>query len=226
MSDPTSTSDLSHTGDLPSRTAIRPAHAADPDPDVAYYSGAYPPPVDTVTEQVDLSADPFADDLEAELAAAAPKKWYNRATYALGALALLVGGFLAGVQVDKHYGANASAANARNAALAALGNGGFNGRGFGGRGGEGGAGGSGATPSASAGTPSSQSLTGKITLVDGSTVYVTLDSGDVLTVRTNAKTKVNVGTATKVSQLKAGQTVTVTGSPDSSGNVTAVSITS
>ncbi len=174
---------------------------------------------------MDLSVDPFADDLQAELSAAAPKRWYNRATYVLGALALLVGGFLAGVQVDKHYGSAASGANARNAALTALANGGFNGRGFGNGGEFNGRGG--ANPSASpTASSAAQALTGKITLVDGTTVYVTLANGDVLTVRTTASTKVTVGTATKVSELKAGESVTVTGPADSSGNVTASSITS
>lgn len=219
--------DLSSTSDLSGRVPVHPAHAATADSGTDFYSGGYEPPEPLAppmladTDEVDLTTDPFADDLQAELAAAAPKKWHDRATYILGALALLVGGFLAGVQVEKHYGAT-SAADARNSALAsAFANGGFGGRGFGGRGG------AGATPSASASTPAtSQALTGKITLVDGTTIYVTLASGDVLTVRTNATTKINVGTATKVSQLKAGETVTVTGPADSSGNVTAVSITS
>jgi hypothetical protein len=220
MSDLSSHNDLPGHSDLSGHGAVRPAHAA-ADTGVEFYSDGYAPPAVPLADEVDLTADPFADDLQAELAAAAPRRWYDRATYILGALALLVGGFLAGVQVEKHYGST-SAADARNAALSAFANGGgFGGR-FGGRGG-----GAGATPSASASTPAvGQSYTGKITLVDGTTVYVTLSSGDVLTVRTSANTKVNVGTATKVSQLKAGETVTVTGAADSSGNVTAVSITS
>lgn len=207
--------------DLPSSPLVR--HAAT-EPDIDYLDRF--PPADAAdaptVDHVDLTADPFADDLHDELAAAAPKRWHNRATYVLAALALLVGGFLAGVQVEKSYGSG-SAANSRNAALGALANG-FGGRGFGQGGGFGGRGG--ANPSASPSAPAVAPLTGKITLVDGTTVYVTLASGDVLTVRTTAATKVSVGTATKVSQLKAGETVTVTGPADSSGNVMASSITS
>lgn len=210
--------------DLPSSALVRHAAAGS---EIDYVDGFPPAATDAATvDHVDLSSDPFADDLQAELSAAAPKRWYNRATYVLGALALLVGGFLAGVQVDKHYGSGSSAANARNAALSALANG-FNGRGGGGFEGNGFPGRGGTNPSASPTTSAAaQSLTGKITLVDGTTVYVTLANGDVLTVRTTTSTKVTVGTATKVSQLKAGQTVTVTGPADSSGNVTASSITS
>ena len=171
---------------------------------------------------VDLSADPFADDLNEELTAAAPKQWRNRATLVLGALALLVAGFLGGVLTEKHFGA-ASATDARNAAIQQFLNGG--GGGFGGR--NRGTGSSAApTPSASgSGSATVQTNSGTIKLIDGTTIYVGLASGDVLTVQTTSATKINVGTATKLSQLKAGQSVTVTGPTDASGDVTATSIT-
>jgi hypothetical protein len=179
---------------------------------------------------VDLSTDPFADNLAAELAAAAPKVWHNRVTYILGALVLVVGGFLGGVQVQKHFGTT-PAANARANAAAAFAAGRGGGAGFG-RGGGTGAGtgtggtttGAGAAPTASAGAATTQTNTGKVTLVDGTTVYVTLASGDVLTVKTTSTTKVSVGSVTKVSGLTVGQSVTVTGPTDSNGNVTATSI--
>jgi hypothetical protein len=181
-------------------------------------------------EAVDLSADPFADDLTAELAAAAPKRWHNRATLVLGAVVLIVGGFLGGVQVEKHYGKTTTAANARTA-LSQFANarGGAGGTGGFGRGGATGGTGTGggtasAAPSTASGGTSAQTNTGKITLVDGSTIYVTLASGDVLTVKTTSATKVTVGAVSKVSGLKAGQSVTVTGPTDSSGDVTATSI--
>jgi hypothetical protein len=225
-------------------TAQRGAHAVD---DIEFADGFASG--NNAREAVDLSADPFADDLTAELEAAAPKPWRNRATVVLGALVLVVGGFLGGVQVEKHYGQTATAANARanagspfaNARGGAGGTGGF-GRG-GGTGGTGTAGASSAPSTAAGGTATGGTATGgtatggtaaggtaaqtnigKITLVDGTTIYVTLASGDVLTVRTTSATKVSVGAATKVSGLKAGQSVTVTGPTDSSGNVTATSI--
>lgn len=180
---------------------------------------------------VDLSADPFADDLTAELEAAAPQPWRNRATVVLGALLLVVGGFLGGVQVEKHYGTTTTAANARAAqSLFANARGGGGGAGGFGRGagtrGTGTAGGTAsAAPTAGASRATAQINTGKITLVDGSTIYVTLASGDVLTIGTTSATKVSVGSVNKVSGLAAGQSVTVTGPTDSSGNVTATSIT-
>ncbi|HZE00071.1 MAG TPA: hypothetical protein VE132_18120 [Micromonosporaceae bacterium] len=218
-------------GDIPNQappttvaTAPRGAHAVD---DVEFIDGFASG--NNAREAVDLSADPFADDLTAELAAAAPKPWHNRATVVLGALVLIVGGFLGGVQVEKHYGKTTTAANAR-AALSQFANarGGAGGTGGFGRGA--GTGGTGsdtasAAPSTASGSSSAQTNTGKITLVDGTTIYVTLASGDVLTVKTTSTTKVSVGSVGKVSGLKAGQSVTVTGPTDSSGNVTATSIT-
>lgn len=175
---------------------------------------------------VDLSADPFADNLDTELAEAAPKQWRNRATLGLFALALLVGGFLGGVLTEKHFGAS-SATNARNAAINQFLNGGGTG-GFGGRNRAGGGASATPTPEASgsgSGSATVQTNSGTIKLIDGTTIYVGLASGDVLTVQTTSATKISVGSATKLSQLKAGQSVTVTGPTDSTGDVTATSIT-
>jgi hypothetical protein len=170
---------------------------------------------DVTVDHVDLDSDPFADDLSSQLTAARP--WFNRGTVVLFALALLVGGFVGGVQVEKHFGSSSAASTAadRRAALQGLLGGGFNRRS------------ASAAPSSpsSATSPAAASSSGTIKLVDGTTVYVSLDSGDVLTVRTSSSTKVTVGSATKVSQLKVGQKITVTGPTDSSGNVTATSIT-
>jgi hypothetical protein len=208
-------------------TASRGAHAVD---DVEFADGFVSG--NNAREAVDLSADPFADDLTAELEAAAPKPWHNRATVVLGALVLVVGGFLGGVQVEKHLGKTTTPANARANAISQFANarGGAGGTGGFGRGGATGGTGTGggtasAAPSTGSGGTSAQTNTGKITLVDGTTIYVTLASGDVLTVKTTSTTKVSVGSVTKVSGLKAGQSVTVTGPTDSSGNVTATSIT-
>ncbi|GIE98917.1 hypothetical protein [Paractinoplanes rishiriensis] len=44
------------------------------------------------------------DDLSTALAAAAPRRWSNRATPLLLGLALLAGGFLGGVTVQKQFG--------------------------------------------------------------------------------------------------------------------------
>lgn len=212
--------------DIPVRSRLGGNHAYPaPDfPDPGFPDQDFPPPDEADLSTVDLSSDPFKDDLNAELAAAAPKRWVNRATYAVAALALLVGGFLAGVQVEKHYGTPTSAVGAAGARRGAggLGRGGTGITGTGGNGGvPGGAGGSGAT----GGTTAGDTETGTIRLVDGLTIYIALANGNVLTVRTNASTKVSVGSVTTVKGLKAGQKITVTGTDATSGDVIATSVT-
>jgi len=228
--------------DIPTQAQSRGAHSSDDaaydtadfevsDADAAHDApfepeGGYVDP----PSGVDLDSDPFADDLTKELAHAAPKTWFNRTTMVIGGLVLIVGGFLGGIQVQKHYGSSASTntlANARANAASLFGRGGAGGTGgFGGTGGLGGTGGTGTAGGAGRGTATAAAAqTGKITLVDGSTIYVTLANGNVLIVTTNSSTKVSVSTTSKVSALKAGETVSVGGTPDSSGNVTATSVT-
>ncbi|TML30389.1 MAG: hypothetical protein E6G35_06555 [Actinobacteria bacterium] len=60
-----------------------------------------------LTEPVELG-DPFADDLSEQLAARAPRRYTNKATVLLVGVVLLVGGFLGGVQVEKHFGTAAA----------------------------------------------------------------------------------------------------------------------
>src|SRR4051794_10898686 len=55
-------------------------------------------------DQVDLDDDPFADDLSEQLAAKAPRRLANRGTVVLAGLVLVIGGFVAGAQVEKHFG--------------------------------------------------------------------------------------------------------------------------
>ncbi len=143
--------------------------------------------------------DPFADDLSEQLAAKAPRRYSNRATVYLVGLVLLVGGFLGGTQVQKHFGTASSGGNTpavfpsnfRNA--------------FGGAAGGTGGGGGGTT--------------GTVKLVDGTTVYVTTADGNIVIVHTNSDTTVT--TAGTVKDLTAGSTVTVTGQTAADGSVTA-----
>ena len=157
------------------------------------------------------------DSLAAELAKAAPRHWWNRGTLVLGACALLLGGVLGGVQVQKQWGTTAAASNRTT---------GFNGQNRGtGTGGypgfAGGAfGGDAPTPSATA-----SAMTGTVKLVDGSTIYVQTPDGTVVTVRTNRKTSVQAASKSAVKDIKAGQTVTVQGAAGSDGMVTATSVT-
>jgi hypothetical protein len=165
------------------------------------------------------------DDLAAELAKAAPKRWWNRGTLVLGAVALLVGGFLGGAQVQKHWGTAATTSNR----AAGFGNFNRNAAGGGYPGAAGGAGrtgggfgtGAGAAPSAAA----AAATTGTVKLVDGTTIYVQTASGDLITVRTTGKTTVQTATKSSVKDVKAGQTVTVQGPAGTDGTVTATSVT-
>ena len=205
--------------EVPVQSKVRGAHGADTD--------AFPP------GGVDLDSDPFADDLTSELAHAAPRTWVNRTTVAIGGLVLIVGGFVGGVQVQKHYGGSSATSSANQLAAARrnagsfFGRGGTGGRGDAGGGGFGGAPGTGAATAGGGTTTSAGSgaQTGTVKLIDGSTIYVSLPNGDVLTVKTTKSTKVSVATSSTVSALKPGEAITVLGgAPDSSGNVTATSV--
>jgi len=153
-------------------------------------------------------------DLASALANAAPKRWWNRGTLVLGAAALLLGGFLGGLQVQKHWGAAATASSNR------AGFAGFNRNAGGGYQGFPGAG-AGAAPTASA----AAATTGTIKLVDGSTIYVQTPDGDVVTVKTTGKTSVRTAAKSSLKNLEAGQSVTVQGPAGTDGTVTATSVT-
>jgi len=157
------------------------------------------------------------DGLADELAAAAPRRWWNRGTLVLGVVALLLAGFLGGIQVQKHYGTtNATAGAGPGTGRFAGGQGGYPGSGFGGAG----RGGTSAAPAApAAGT------TGTVKLVDGTTLYVQTADGTVVTVRTSGKTAVQAAAKSTLKALKAGDAVTVAGAADAEGTVTATSVT-
>jgi len=165
------------------------------------------------------------DSLAAELAKAAPRRWWNRGTLILGAVALLLGGFVGGLQVQKNYGTSATAASAR---PGGTGTGGA-GRAAGGYGNFGGGGtgafpGGGAAPSAAA-TAAAGATTGKVKLVDGTTIYVETADGTVVTVRTSGDTAVQTATTGKLKDVKAGDTVSVQGAAGADGTVTATTVT-
>jgi hypothetical protein len=170
-----------------------------------------------VTTAPDPATGPLGDrddGLAGELARAAPRRWWNRGTLVLGAVALLLGGFLGGLQVQKHYGTSTSTATAGRAGGATGARaGGFPGGAFGG----------GATP---APTPAAAGpTTGQVKLVDGTTIYVETSDGTVVTVRTGGDTTVQSATKGKLKDVKAGDTVSVQGTADSEGTVTATTVT-
>lgn len=194
--------------------AADPVLPADPDPTVLPGES-----LDTavLADGIDLDAAPLDDDLAEQLAARAPKRWANRATVVLAGLVLLVGGFLGGVQVQKHFGKSSAQTNNPFANSAAARN--ALGR-FGGTGtGQGGTGQTGATGQGGTGA----ATTGTVKLVDGTTVYIQTASGDTVTVKTGSNTSVQVNGALK--DLATGSTVSIQGQTGTDGTVTATSIT-
>ena len=160
-------------------------------------------------------SDDRDDSLAGELAKAAPRRWWNRGTIVLGAVALLLGGFLGGLQVQKNFGTAATTAATGRTGGAGARTGGFPGGAFGG----------GAAPTAAATAAAAGPTTGKVKLVNGTTIYVETGSGEVVTVRTSGKTTVQSATKGKLKDVKAGDTVSVQGTADGEGTVTATTVT-
>jgi hypothetical protein len=130
-------------------------------------------------------------------------------TAALALAVAVAGGVVGGVEVQKHWGASTSAAaTGRPAGFA-----GFAGR-FGG--------GGGATAGGAAGAPAT---TGTVTLIKGSTLYVTDASGNTVLVHTTATSKVDKTVAGTIKTVHPGDSVTVTGSQNSDGSYSARQIT-
>jgi hypothetical protein len=168
-----------------------------------------------------LDGDPFDDDLGAELAKRAPRGVPTRATLALGGAVLVVAGFLGGVVVQKNYGATSAASSP----AGGLGNfaGGFAGRGnpsasaAAGTGGGGGGGGG--------GQRGGNATTGTVKFVDGTTLYLTTADGETITVKTSGTTTVRTQQTTALTDLPVGATVTIQGTTDADGVVTATQVT-
>ena len=208
----------------PDDTAVIPA-VAYPVPDESS-----PVTGDDVLGPADPStADSRDDGLAAELAKAAPRRWWNRGTLALGGVVLILAGFLGGVQVQKNYGTSATAAGGGGAARGGAGAYGFGGtgRGAGAYGGANGFPGGGAAPGGAA-APSAAAAsgtTGTVKLVDGDTIYVQTANGDVVTVKTSSNTAVKTASTGTLKDVKAGDSVTVQGAAGTDGTVTATSVT-
>ncbi|MFB7662806.1 hypothetical protein ACFC1R_02520 [Kitasatospora sp. NPDC056138] len=162
-----------------------------------------------------LSTPPDARDIAAELAAP-PRRKLPWLTLALAGGAIAVLSFAGGVwyeQGNAKSGTTQRAAGQRGQGFGQGGQGGGQG-GQGGRrgGGQGGQGGAGFTR-------------GTVKTVDGSTVYLTDANGNTVKVTTGDSTKVQLNKEGKVSDLQPGQTVTVVGTPDSSGGYAATQLT-
>lgn len=177
---------------------------------------------------LDVLSSPLdnGDELTAVLARR-PRVRLPSLTVVLVAVVVASAGFIGGIVVGKHYGSSGSGLASRfGGALAAAGaspsagagtgartrtgaGGGFPGAGGGFAGGGGGAGGA---------------TIGTIKLVDGSTVYVQTATGSIVQVTTSPGTKVTANSTVPVKDLQPGESVIVEGSKNSSGSVSATSI--
>jgi hypothetical protein len=180
--------------------------------------------LDTSPEDL-LNTSPFEGDLAEELAAdPRPRRRPPSITVLLGAAVLVVGGFIAGAQADRHWGAtkpsDPSALFSQFAGRGGQGGGGaFGAGGFGQN--RGGAAGGGAQSRGSAAAGGGTS--GTVKLVDGTTIYVQTANG-IVRVKTTGSTKVTIAKKSTTKALKAGSPVVVQGTPGQDGTVTATSV--
>jgi hypothetical protein len=151
----------------------------------------------------------ISDEQVGELATPAPdagrSRWRRLPStgWVLGCLVLAATGFAGGVLEAKHTGAtSATTAGATGART-----------------------GGAAAPGAAGAAPGTAPTIGTVKLVDGSTIYLTTLNGSVVKVTTSGTTKLNVSATGKASDLKAGATITVAGTTDASGNITATAVT-
>jgi hypothetical protein len=190
--------------------------------------------LDDSTQQLMLSPEeilaepPDARDIGAELAAP-PRRKLPWLSLLLAAGVIAAGSFAGGALVEKNNNSGSSSAASAFAKLrsgAAGGAGGFSRTGAGGTGtgsGTGGAGGFGGGFGGAGGAGGA--TTGTVKLVDGNTIYVSNSSGNIVKITAGGSTSVSIAKSGTVSQIEPGQTVTVRGTTDSSGNVDATSIT-
>jgi hypothetical protein len=152
------------------------------------------------------------EGLAAELLARRRKK-LPALTAALALAVAIALGLIGGVEAQKHWGASSSATTAGRPAGFA----GFAGRGGGAPGGGGGFAGLGGA--AGGGT------NGTVTLIKGSTLYVTDASGNTVQVKTTAGSTVKKTVSATVKTIHPGDSVTVTGTQNSDGSYSASAIT-
>jgi Cu/Ag efflux protein CusF len=142
---------------------------------------------------------PLENDISAELKER--KSGFGRTTIILGVAVLAIVAFVGGVVVQKSFGST-QIPNRQNAAARP-----FNG-----------------TPPSGA-QQRGRGTAGTIDRIDGTTVYVKTQNGEIVKVSTSDSTKVQITSDGKLSDLKAGEQVVVQGQPGSDGTVTAQTLT-
>ncbi|MDX8147725.1 hypothetical protein SK854_36835 [Lentzea sp. BCCO 10_0061] len=152
---------------------------------------------------------PLENDISAELKER--KTGFGKTTVILGVAVLAIVAFVGGVFVQKSFGASETPTR-QNAA----------GRQF--------PGGNGGTPPSGTnrqggGQFGGRGTAGTIDHVEGTTVYVKTQNGQIVKVSTSDTTKVEVTSEGKLADLKAGQQVVVQGQAGSDGTVSGQTIT-
>ena len=172
-----------------------------------------------VGDLLDVLSSPLDNDDElTAVLTRRPRVKLPSLTLVLVTLVVASAGFLGGIVVGKHYGSSGSGSPASAFSRFAAGasatarTGSGSGAGLGGRGGGGGE------------FAAGNATIGTIKLIDGSTVYVQTPAGDIVQVSTSAGTKVTASSTVPVKDLQPGETVIVEGSKNSTGGVTATSI--
>ncbi|GGU58084.1 hypothetical protein [Lentzea flava] len=143
--------------------------------------------------------DPLENDLTAELKER--KAGVGKTTIVLGVAVLVIVAFVGGVFVQKSFGSTQTPTRQNAAARQ------FNG-----------------TPPSGT-NRGGRGTIGTIDHVDGTTVYVKTQNGEIVNVSTSDSTKVQITSDGKLTDLKAGQQVVVQGQQGSDGTVTAQTLT-
>ncbi|MGC0418866.1 hypothetical protein [Embleya sp. AB8] len=166
-----------------------------------------------------LGRPPAARDVAAELAAP-PRRRLPTLTLALGAGVLLSVSFLAGVEVQKDHGGGSGQSAGQPGANPYA-------RAAGGGSAPGGAQpGGGRTGGGPLGAGAAADLTtGTVKVVDDSFIYVSDSTGNIVKVKTDAGTRIQVTRDGKTVDLKPGDTVVVRGATGADGSVTATAVT-
>jgi hypothetical protein len=161
------------------------------------------------------------DGLAAELVKRRRKK-LPALTVALALAAAIAAGAILGVEAQKHWGSSTSATSTRGfpSGFPGAGGGSASGSGFPSGAGFGAAGaGFGAAGFAAGGT------SGTVTLIKGSTLYVTDTSGNTVLVHTSATSRVSKTVAGTVKSVHPGDSVTVVGTKNKNGSYSARQVT-
>jgi hypothetical protein len=185
----------------------------------------------TVYEDSDMEW--YEDDAEPDggdsLPARPRRRLLTPVSGVLVAVLLIAGGFIGGVQVQKHQGGSSSSAGGGAArsgfasAFAGRAGAGAGGAAAGGAAAGGAAGG--AAGAGGGGAGGAGATVGTVANVKGSTLYVTSSDGTTVKVKTNSNSKVTRNASSSAGNVHPGDSVVIQGSAASSGTVTASSIT-